>query len=219
MNSLANHHILPHNGKGITKEMAIKALTSSVKFDSFISTTFTLGALLSNPDHRSHMFDLDMVDKHGLIEHDVSLSRDDFALGDNHTFNKEIFETVLSTYGDAKETSFETASKARWERLMACKKAHEDAGKPFVYGIREFICSYGETALFTSVLGDKKAGTCPIEYLRIFFGEFILVYSSISPKLTDLLNLIQVWHLIFYLYNFLKKLRSHCNTHRISLTT
>lgn len=171
INALANHHILPHNGKGITKEMAVKALTGSINLDSFIASTFVLGAIQSNPDHHAHTFDLNMVDKHGLIEHDVSLSRDDIAFGDNHTFNKEIFETVMSTYGDSKETSFATASKARWDRLLASKKAHQDAGKPFIYGIKEFIFSYGETSLFTAVLGDKKAGTCPTDYLRIFFGK------------------------------------------------
>lgn len=175
--------------------MAVKALMSSINLDSFIANTFTLGALLSNPDHHSHMFDLDMVDKHGHIEHDVSLSRDDFAFGDNHTFNQGIFEAIMNTYGDATETSFDTASKARWERLMACKKAHTDAGKPFVYGIKEFVFSYGETALFTSVLGDKKAGTCPIEYLRIFFGELIPTCCLIYPELKYFPNAVQAWHL------------------------
>jgi hypothetical protein len=171
INALANHHVLPHTGKGITKEMAVKALTGSINLDSGIANIFTLGAMQGNPDHSQHTFDLDMVDKHGLIEHDVSLSRDDLMSGNNHTFNKEIFESVMSTYGDSKETNLELASKARYDRLAACKKAHEAAGKHVQYGIKEFIFSYGETALFTAMLGDKKAGTCPIEYLRVFFGN------------------------------------------------
>ena len=58
----------------------------------------------------------------------------------------------MEMYGDAAETSFELASRARYSRLMASKKAHEEAGKDFQYGIKDFILSYGESALFLGLL-------------------------------------------------------------------
>jgi hypothetical protein len=141
--SLANHGVLPHDGKGITVEMAVKALTGSINLDAGIAKVFASGALTTNPVAHADSFDLNHVNKHGVIEHDVSLTRDDFASGDNHTFNPEIWNSVLSTYGDSKETNFALASEARYNRVIACKKAHEAANTEFLYGIKEAIFSYG----------------------------------------------------------------------------
>lgn len=143
MFSLANHGVLPHDGKGITVDMAVKALTGSISLDAGIAKVFAGGALPTNPEAHATSFDLDHVSKHGVIEHDVSLTRDDFASGDNHTFNPEIWKAVLSTYGDSKETSFALSSKARYNRVVAAKAAHEAAQKDFTYGVKEAVFSYG----------------------------------------------------------------------------
>lgn len=135
--------MLPRDGKGVTKEMAVKALTSAVNFDVEIAKIFASVALATNPNAHAHSFDLDHVSRHGLIEHDVSLTRDDFAFGDNHTFNPDIWKSVLGTYGDSKETNFALASEARYNRVIASKKAHEAANKDFTYGIKEAVLSYG----------------------------------------------------------------------------
>lgn len=174
LNALANHHILPHDGKGITKEMAVDAITSSVNLASSIANVFATVALTAPATPHSTTFSLSDLDKHGLIEHDVSLTRQDFALGDNHSFNTAIWAAVLESYGDAEETSFELVSKARYERMVAAKKVHEVAGKNFGYGIKEFVLSYGESALFLGLLGSPKAGKIPVEYLRVLFGQFFL---------------------------------------------
>jgi hypothetical protein len=171
LNALANHGILPRNGKGITKELAVNTLSHAINLDSKIGTVFAAFAVTANPDHTAHFFDLDQVTKHGLIEHDVSLSRNDEALGDNTTFDPYAWDKVLQTYGDKKETDFALVSKARYDRFLACKKAHEAAEKDFAYGIKEFILSYGESALFLSTLGDPENGKIPIEYLKVLFGK------------------------------------------------
>jgi hypothetical protein len=172
INALANHHILPHSGKGITKSMAVTALTSSLNLSPAIASIFASGAVATNPDHSAHSFDLDHVGKHGLIEHDVSLTRNDFALGDNHSFDKDVWEAVVESYGEETETSFESVSKARYGRLLACKKAHVEAGKVLTYGIKEFVLSYGESALFLGMLGGPKEGKIPLEYLKVLFRKW-----------------------------------------------
>jgi Peroxidase, family 2 len=135
--------VLPRDGKGVTKEMAVKAMTNAINLDADTAKIFASVALTTNPDAHAHSFDLNHVSKHGLIEHDVSLTRDDIAFGDNHTFNPDIWKSVLGTYGDSRETNFVLASEARYKRVVACKKAHEAANKEFIYGIKEFIFSYG----------------------------------------------------------------------------
>lgn len=156
----------------------MEALTRSINLDSSIANLFASVAITANPDHSSHSFDLDQVDKHGLIEHDVSLSRNDVAFGDNHTFNKEIWEESIKVYGENTETSFATVSQARYDRVIACKKAHAEAKKDFQYGIKEFIFSYGESALFLGILGSPDEGKIPLEYLKVLFRKFLSRFFS-----------------------------------------
>ncbi len=143
INALANHSILPHNGKGITKSMIIDRLTKSINLSSGIATVFAAGALKVNPSPSADSFDLDQLAKHGVIEHDVSLSRNDVAFGDNHSFDKSVWDAVMASYGERETTDFESVSRARWGRVEAAKKAHEEAGKggEFGYGVKEFVLS------------------------------------------------------------------------------
>jgi hypothetical protein len=173
INALANHHVLPHSGKGITKEMAVKALVEAINLDPSICNVFASVAVSTNPDHHASFFDLNHVSKHGVIEHDVSLSRNDVELGDNTTFDPWVWEHVLSNYGEGPELDFQTASKARYERVLACQKAHESAERDFQYGIKELILSYGETALMFGLLGKVKEGKLPLEYVKVLVGEYI----------------------------------------------
>jgi len=171
MNALANHHILPHNGKGVTKALAASVLIESINLDPKIASLFAGLATTLNPDHKAHSFDFDHLSKHNAVEHDGSLSRNDFAFGDNHTFDPKLWELYKESYGGASETDFASVSKARYARIAFSKKHHEDAKKDFQYGIKEFIFSYGESALFLGMLGGAKDGKIPLEYLRIFFGK------------------------------------------------
>lgn len=123
--------------------MAVKVFTSAINLDAEIAKIFASVALITNPDAHAHSFDLNHISKHGLIEHDASLTRNDFAFGDNHTFNPDIWKSVLDTYGDRKETNIALATVARYNRVIASKKAHESANKEFTYGIKEAFLSYG----------------------------------------------------------------------------
>lgn len=169
INALSNHHILPHNGKDITKGQIVSVLTQSINLDSKIANVFATGALTTNPDHSAHSFDLDHLRKHGVIEHDVSLSRNDVAFGDNYSFDKNVWEGVMKSYGERTETDFQSVSKARYERVMAAKKAHGDAGKEFQYGIKEFILSERkpdldfETRILTIFL-HRLWRVCPVSW-------------------------------------------------------
>jgi len=206
LNSLANHGVLPRDGKGITKEMAVKALTNAINLHVDIAKFFASGAIATNPDAHAHSFDLNHVNKHGLIEHDVSLTRDDIAFGDNHTFNPDIWKSVVDTYGDSKETNFALASEARYNRVIACKKAHEAANKEVEYGIKEVIFSYGETALLLSMLGDPKDGKIPVEYLKILVEEERLPYEEGWRPAAQPVTLKDMNHVVFNLI--------HANEHK-----
>ncbi|KAF1970263.1 Cloroperoxidase [Bimuria novae-zelandiae CBS 107.79] len=187
LNSLANHSILPHNGKAITKSMAIAALTQALHLDPKIASIFAAGGVAANPDHDAHSFDLNHVSKHGYIEHDVSLSRDDAAFhAGPEKFSPEAWETVLEVYrtahGGAKKgdeeivTDWASAGRARWTRVQSSKEKHEREGKGWTYGVKEAIMSYGETSLYLNLLG--KDGVAPLRWVRVFFEEERLPYKE-----------------------------------------
>jgi peroxidase family protein len=171
MNSLANHHLIPHDGRGITRETIVQVLASTVNFDPVVASRFFSAALLSNPNHGQQTLDLDMLGNHGALEHDASLSRNDFAFGDNHSFDKEIWTTVLEDYGGNDAVDINLASKVRYNRVVAAKLAHETAAKEFNYGIKQMLLSYGESALLLSVLGDPE-NKVPLNYIKTLIGKF-----------------------------------------------
>jgi hypothetical protein len=177
INSLANHSILPHNGKNITKAMAVEALTKAYNIDPKIASVFAASGIFANPNHDAHSFDLNHVNKHNYIEHDASLSRDDTAFNVSQKFDQEVFDMVLKSYREAHPgstddeimTDWITAGHARWGRVLASKAKHEEAQKSWLYGIKEAIMSYGETSLYLNLLG--KDGVAPLKWVKIFFGK------------------------------------------------
>lgn len=180
INSLANHNILPHSGKGITKAMAVEALTKSFNIDPKIANVFAASGIIANPNHDAHSFDLNHVNKHNYIEHDGSLSRGDAAFGDGVKFDQQAFDMVLKVYREAHPgksddeimTDWGTAAHARWARITASKEEHEKEEKTWIYGIKEAIMSYGETSLCLNLLG--KDGVAPLQWVKIFFGKLAL---------------------------------------------
>lgn len=164
--------------------MAVRALMSSLHIDETIASVFSSGGVAANPNPHAHDFDLDHVDKHNWIEHDASLSREDIAFGSDSKFSPERWAEVWKVYQDGAvteggasgvgtpSTSWESVSKARYERVVEAKKRHEEAGKVFSYGLKEVVLSYGESALLVNLLG--KEGVAPLEWVRILFGMFWL---------------------------------------------
>jgi len=156
-------------------------LNVGVDFSTAIGSASLL-SVLNNPLATS--FDLNNTDKHNFpIEHDASLSRADYYLdnGGNYSFNETIFNKVLAFYSGMNETSIPVAAKAKYVRVQ------EEAGRDshFTYTAQQFILSYGETALYLSVMGDPITGVAPLEYVKVFFGE------SLCSFLNHIANL---WH-------------------------
>jgi len=177
LNSLANHNILPHNGKSISIPMLITALGTGMNVGPDFATAIGGAGLLSVPnDPLATTFDLDNIDEHNFpIEHDASLSRADFNEGgDNYSFNQSIFDQVLSYYTGMANTSIEVAAKAKYARVTT----EEGSDPDFTYTPQQFVLSYGETALYISVMGNPVTGVAPLEYVEIFFEEERLPYNE-----------------------------------------
>lgn len=152
--------------------MTIPELISGLKTGINVGLDFTtvvgLMGLASAPNPATFNFDLDDLDEHNfLLEHDASLSRGDVYFGDNHTFNQTIFNEILAYYKSTDVTTIPLASAARYNRVETARPLNPT----FTYGIRQLVLSYGETALYMSVMGEPIDGAAPVSYVKEFFGK------------------------------------------------
>jgi len=178
MNTLANHGFLPHSGKNLDILTIINALNDGINVGADFAVAIGGAGLLSVPnDPLALTFDLDDLDEHNFpIEHDASLSRADFYLdqGDNHSFNQSVFDTVLAYYNGMANTSIPVAAMAKYNRVQT----EQSRDPKFTYTPQQFVLSYGETALYLSVMGDPITGIAPVDYVKIFFEQERLPYAE-----------------------------------------
>ncbi|KAH7107957.1 Chloroperoxidase [Auriculariales sp. MPI-PUGE-AT-0066] len=82
LNTLANHGILPRNGRGLTQPAIFEALSTAYNLDA------TGAAFLTNATasflHADGTFELHDLALHNAIEHDASLAHDDVAAGEKY---------------------------------------------------------------------------------------------------------------------------------------
>lgn len=58
MNTLANHHLLPHDGRNITRPRLIEALGAALNFTSSLATLMFEMAIVVNPEPNASYFTL-----------------------------------------------------------------------------------------------------------------------------------------------------------------
>jgi hypothetical protein len=58
MNTLANHGFLPHNGRNITKETTVSALSAALNFNTSLASLMFDMAIIANPEPNSTFFTL-----------------------------------------------------------------------------------------------------------------------------------------------------------------
>ncbi|KAI5920365.1 Chloroperoxidase [Camillea tinctor] len=164
LNSLANHGILPHDGKDITLNQTIDALGSALNIDSELSIFLHEQAITTNPTPNATTFSLDDLGRHDILEHDGSFSRPDFYFGNVLLFNETIFnETRAYWTGDMVDVQM--AANSRLARMRTSRETNptftlSELGEAF---------SAGEAAAYLIVLGDDAtAAVAPkarVEYL------------------------------------------------------
>ena len=148
--------------------MLQKALGETYNVGLDLSTAFAFGGLLTSKDIWSGKFNLDDVRKHGFIEHDASLSRQDFEVdGDATTFKPEIWGSFMESYEGMTNTTIEAAARARAKRIAGAKKMNSEID----FGFKGKLLSYGETALYLSAMGGVGTGVAPLEWIDVWFCE------------------------------------------------
>jgi len=155
---LANIGKLPTNGRNITVAMFTQALSEVYNVDPAFAKSLASDALSAVPHTAADAIDLSDLNKHDIIEHDASLTRNDAIQGDNFSVQPGLVQALL---GDAAGTGSDdvltitSLSKTRARREQESKKA----GSPAL-STKMSTLAYGESALLLQVLGHlgKAAG-------------------------------------------------------------
>ncbi|RYP92983.1 hypothetical protein DL770_000857 [Monosporascus sp. CRB-9-2] len=172
MNTLANHNLLPHDGRNITKQDVIKATGAALNFKESLASLMFDMAVIANPEPNATYFTLDHLNRHNVLEHDGSLSRLDAYFGNNHVFNEEVFEQTKKYW---------TGPVLDPEMLANSKLARQLDSKAFnpTYTFTETVehFSLGELAAPIIAFGDLQSGKVNRTLVEYFFVNERLPYE------------------------------------------
>jgi hypothetical protein len=178
LNSLANHDILPHDGRNYTIPMLVKALGEGLNVSSEIATTLAMSGVSVSADPASGAFNLDDLNKHNALEHDASLSRKDFDLGgSSQAFDPDVFQETLSYFNGATDISVQDVAAARWGRIQKSKADNPN----FVYIERQIFPTYLESSSYYQLFEDPETNLASVEWISIFFSEITIHLNTVLP--------------------------------------
>ncbi|KAK7453337.1 hypothetical protein VKT23_012016 [Stygiomarasmius scandens] len=165
LNTLANHGFLPRDGRGLNMSVIIDAGFNGYHMQPDVLALAVKVAALTSDDPFS--FTLDDIKIHGNIEHDASLSRNDFALGDNVHFNETIFTTLANSNPGVDYYNTTSAGQVMHQRL-----ADDEIANPNITNTdKELFIRSAESGFYLSVMGNPITGVAPKEFVQIFFRE------------------------------------------------
>lgn len=183
LNSLANHGYINRNGRDISISQLVQGLDEGLNLSPNSSQPVAELAVTTSTTGNPNTLHLDDLNKHGVIEHDGSLSRNDVRFGDNHSFNPRIFNSVAKFFGKD-VISITAAAKARKARIAAARAANP----AFVFGAGEDQFSQFETALYLAVFGKGTEGNAKTKWVEVMFREERLPYREGYKRPTDVIT-------------------------------
>ncbi|KAJ6588035.1 Chloroperoxidase [Mycena capillaripes] len=170
LNTLANHGYLPRNGRNFTITQLMDAALDAFNLNWDPILVAAKFGLLTRPDHGSFdKMSLDTLTIHNMIEHDASISRNDWGdgSGDNLHFNETAFSTLANANPGKDTYDTTSAGSVQHERL-----AFSVATNPFLVNTqKEFRLRSRESALYLSIFGDPLTGVASKKFVQIFFRE------------------------------------------------
>jgi hypothetical protein len=121
----------------------------------------------------------DYICSHNLVEHDASISRNDFGpdgTGDNVHFNETTFATLANANPGKDYYDGVAAGQVQRDRL-----AHSIATNPSVVNTaKEFKLRSRESAMYLSIFGDPLTGIAPKKYVVLCSIDLIPIPSAIT---------------------------------------
>ncbi|KAG9284986.1 hypothetical protein G9A89_009796 [Geosiphon pyriformis] len=164
LNVLANHGYLPHDGKDLNPAHVRDVLNERLGISKGFA--FTMAGVAASAIGKDGKFSLDDLSKHNMIEHDASLTRTDFELGDNQKVNETLVDQFLSLALNGKLTleSLALARNLRFEQS-------ERENPKFKFGEIQRLLAFGEAAIFLLVIGGQTNREVDVKLAETFFRE------------------------------------------------
>lgn len=96
--------------------------------------------------------------RHNSIEHDASVSRGDFALGDNFSFNETLYQTLANSNPGVDYYNATSAGQVQKQRLIDSAAINPNITNTH----KEFTIRTRESSLYLAVMGGPNPnGTAP----------------------------------------------------------
>ena len=178
LNSLANHGILPRNGRMISKDMLNYALSEYVKLDTIAVRGLIIaafqqsanGTFLNLDELNTYISFLSLINpnqcSHNEIEHDASLSRKDAYFGDQVRFDAETYDQIYT---------FTTDGYMSLEQLKNYRRFRENQSRNFnphfKWGEKQQGAAYLEASILYNIFKEWKYGTLKVEWMDVLFKE------------------------------------------------
>ena len=135
---------------------------------AYLLRTFALRAIGQVDSSGVACLNLDEFDRHGAIEHDVSMSRRDFAQGDNHTKQADLIADMLASAHNGQDITVDDWAKFRVQRIEQQRRDNPSVE----FGPLQNKMGLAETAFIQKIFGDRSRGwTVPVSYMAALFGE------------------------------------------------
>ncbi|KAL2813635.1 Cloroperoxidase [Aspergillus cavernicola] len=165
LNTLANHGYLPRNGKDITLDILKDAMLEGFNIANSDALILFFPAISTSPEYPfTDRFDLANLGRHGILEHDISLSRSDAYFADPNPFNERVWAETAS-YFTTPMITVEQVAAARMGRLATSQETNpEHSLSALADGF-----SWGECASFFEIMADGTTGTVKKEYIEYWF--------------------------------------------------
>lgn len=174
LNSMANHHIIPHNGRNITASLLVDTLGQAFNLSPELAATVAKIGLATKSPNATY-FDLPDLNKHNAFEHDGSLSRVDYYFsGDEGVakFDNATFKRFFDHFAGKEYMDLQTAAAARYSMIQHSRKNTPG----FTYESQHQITSYAETIKYMKTMIDGT-GQTKTDFVRILFGKLtVLIY-------------------------------------------
>ncbi|PLB52076.1 Cloroperoxidase [Aspergillus steynii IBT 23096] len=195
LNSLANHGLISRSGRNITSTeltTALRDLGLGIDVASLlVRTAFKVHtddpdnappgsswSGLRDPDQVNSdgtpVLNLDQVGRPHAIEHDVSLTRQDRALGDYMSLNPDLYAQLLSYPEDTSEFRVSDLGRLRKMRYEQQKQANGQ----LQFEKKEHYIACVEAAAVQMVFGQGVTRKVPRGYIEALFGDERLPYQE-----------------------------------------
>jgi hypothetical protein len=184
MNALANHGYINRNGVGILPDDLANAVIKLYNVEEAIGqglaqNAVKLGLGYTNANGTT-VLDLDAFSRHGVMEHDASLTRHDFgdADGNNYSPQPDLIEQLKAFSPDGTTLSWTEMAKARNLRVKQESVSDASYSLPQAFA----TAAISETCFTLRLFGTGEQ--IPLDWVDSWFGQDKIPDGWTTPATT-----------------------------------